>query len=379
MIKDLHMHLGLLRAVWAVCVLGLLSACASAPVNQPTPLSAAPAAQAASWVWNVPMSESSGILRMHVVGQSVLAASDDGQVVSIDGPTGRIMWRFQSAEGLSAGVGSDGTRAAVVTQNNELLSLEVGQVRWRVRLPARVLTPPLVAGGRVFVLLTDRSIMAFDGATGARLWTQTRASDPLVLRQAGALLAVGDTLIAGGVGRLQGFNPTTGRVLWDAALATPRGTNEIERLVDVVGPVSRVGNSVCARAFNSTVGCVDALDGRLVWTRPSAGVVGLHGDAKSVVGADSDGRLFAWQRSSGDVLWSIDRFKYRGLSAPWVVNDRVVIGDQLGVVHWLDLKTAQDQARWRTDGSAIVGAPVSVAGLVLFQTRKGGVYAWRAP
>ena len=39
-----------------------------------------------------------------------------------------------------------------------------------------------------------------------------------------------------------------------AALATPRGTNDLERLVDIVAPVSRVGDSVCARAFLAQVG-----------------------------------------------------------------------------------------------------------------------------
>jgi outer membrane protein assembly factor BamB len=201
----------------------------------------------------------------------------------------------------------------------------------------------------------------------------------LVLRQAGVLLAVGDTLVSGGLGRLQGLNPANGRVVWDAPLATSRGTNEVERLVDAVGPVSRVGNSVCARAFNASVGCVDASTGRVVWTRASQGAVGVGGDAQHVVGADSDGRLVAWRRDSGEPVWSLDRFKFRGLTAPVVLNGHVAVGDEQGVVHWLNLATAADVARWRADGSAIVGAPVTAAGLVLLQTRKGGVYAWRAP
>jgi outer membrane assembly lipoprotein YfgL len=325
------------------------------------------------------MGESSGLLRLHVVGTTVLAAADRGELVSINATTGEVIWRLRLPEGLSAGVGADAQSVAVVTLSNDLLMIQSGEVRWRVSLPARVLTPPLVAGGRVFVALSDRSTMAFDGSTGARLWVQTRSGDPLVLRQAGVLLAVGDTLVAGGLGRLQGLNHNNGRVVWDAPLATPRGTNEVERLVDVVGPVSRLGNSVCARAFNATVGCVDASTGRVVWTRPSQGAVGVHGDEQHVVGSDSDGRLVAWQRNTGEPLWTLERLKYRGLTAPLVVNGRALVGDEQGVVHAVDLKTSADVSRWRADGSAIVGAPVSAAGFVLFQTRKGGVYAWRAP
>jgi len=368
-------------AAWSAVsvLLGLLAGCSSTPTLKPAALSAVPVVAASAWAWHVPMDSSSGVVRMQVMGQTVVAASDNGEVVAIDAPTGRVQWRVRLGQTLSAGVGSDGMRSAVVTESNELLAIESAQVQWRTRLPARVLTPPLVAGGRVFVALADRSTMAFDGSTGARLWTQVRAGDPLILRQAGVLLAVGDTLVVGGLGRLQGLNPDTGRVLWDAALATPRGTNEVERLVDTVGPVSRVGTSVCARAFNATVGCVDASTGRVVWTRPSQGAVGLGGDAQHVVGADSDDRLVVWRRDNGEPVWSLERFKHRGLTAPVVLNDHLAVGDEQGLLHWLNLKTAADVARWRADGSAIVGAPVTAAGMVVVQTRKGGVYAWRAP
>jgi hypothetical protein len=137
-----------------------------------------------------------------------------------------------------------------------------------------------------------------------------------VLSQTGALLAVGDTLVAGLSGRLVGLNPINGAVRWETAVATSRGTNEVERLVDIVGPVSRIGNSVCARAYSAAVGCVDASRGTTVWTRAAQGVTGVHGDDRLVFGSETDGRFQAWQRSSGEPAWNIDRLKYRGLSAP---------------------------------------------------------------
>ena len=73
---------------------------------------------------------------------------------------------------------------------------------------------------------------AFDGATGRKLWVQSRPGEPLVLQQPGSLQAVGDTLVAGLSGRLVGLNPNNGTVRWEVPLASPRGTNEIERLVD---------------------------------------------------------------------------------------------------------------------------------------------------
>ena len=49
------------------------------------------------------------------------------------------------------------------------------------------------------------------------------------------LLAVGDTLVAGVGGRLVGINPANGTSRWESPIAAPRGTNDVERLVDLTG------------------------------------------------------------------------------------------------------------------------------------------------
>ena len=141
-------------------------------------------------------------------------------VAALDAETGRDVWRLNLGTGIAAGVGSDGETAAVVTQGNELVAIVNGKESWRARLPARTFASPLVAGKRVFVLTADRTVTAFDGQTGARLWSQSRSAEPLVLGQAGVLLAVGDTLVAGLSGRLVGLNPLTGSVRWEAPVAT---------------------------------------------------------------------------------------------------------------------------------------------------------------
>jgi outer membrane protein assembly factor BamB len=81
----------------------------------------------------------------------------------------------QRRRAAGAGVGSDGTTAAVVTRGNDLVAFANGKEAWRQKLTAhRSYTAPLVAGARVFVLGADRSVPAFDGATGRRLWTAAR-------------------------------------------------------------------------------------------------------------------------------------------------------------------------------------------------------------
>src|SRR6218665_2231381 len=57
-------------------------------------------------------------------------------------------------------------------------------------LTGEVLTGFLVAGGRFFVRAADRSVAAYDAATGRRLWVLQRPDEPLVLRQDRLILAL---------------------------------------------------------------------------------------------------------------------------------------------------------------------------------------------
>ncbi|MDO9434096.1 outer membrane protein assembly factor BamB [Hydrogenophaga sp.] len=366
------------RALSLLATALLVAACSSSPKKpQPTPLAPAAALMGTQLAWSAQVGKSGVSMVPLVAAGRVFVAGDAGVVAALDAATGKDVWRLNLGTPLAAGVGSDGQTAAVITSRNQLVAIVDGQERWRVRLPARSFTAPLVAGERVFVLSADRVVLAFDGKTGARLWTQSRPAEPLVLSQTGALLAVGDTLVAGLAGRLSGLNPDTGVVRWESPVATARGTNEVERLVDVVGPVSRIGSSVCARAYSAAVGCVDASRGATVWTRAAQGTTGVHGDDRLVFGSEADGRVQAWQRSTGEPAWSIDRLKYRSLSAPLALGRVVALGDGSGTVHLISREDGSEMTRLTTDGSAILAAPVLAGDALVVQTRNGGVFAWR--
>ena len=316
-------------------------------------------------------------LRAQVQGDNVFVAAADGTVVSINAANGRENWRAQAGSKLQTGVGADGRMAAVVTTNNELVVLDAGTKLWSKKLNASAFTAPLVAGGRVFVLAADRSVTAFDAQNGARLWTQKRDGEPLVLRQQGVLMPFGNTLLAGLSGRLVAFNPDNGNVEWEAPLAAPRGTNDVERLVDLVGPASRVGNVVCARAFQSSVGCVDMNVGRTGWAQTAKGAVGIAADAEYVFGTESNGIVQAWSVSDGAKRWSVDRFQHRKLTAPLVLGRAVVTADESGLVHVLSKKDGSHLNRLTTDGTGVAVAPVVAADTLVVVTRGGGIYGFR--
>ncbi|MDQ0040542.1 outer membrane protein assembly factor BamB [Variovorax boronicumulans] len=375
--KRLMPESGALRAGSALVLVALLAACSGSGKPKPAELPANPATLGVRQAWSVKIPEVSFPLTTDVSGDIVTVAGNDGTVVAIDARAGRETWRASAGATLAAGVGSDGTMAAVVTTNNELVAIEGGKVLWKQKLAAQTFTAPLVAGRRVFVQTADRSISAWDGQSGRRLWLQQRPSENLVLRKSGVLIAVGDTLIAGIGGRLVGINPANGTSRWESPIAAPRGTNDVERLVDLTGSVSRFGDSICARAYYASVGCVETQRGTLVWSKPASGADGVSGDEGFVYGTESDGSVTAWRRGDGERAWQMTRFKNRVLTSPLAVGRSLIIGEDTGSLHFVSREDGALLNRVTPDGSAITVAPVLAGNTVVVVTAKGGVFGYR--
>jgi len=327
-------------------------------------------------VWNQNIGAIQFPLSVAVNG-NVLTLANDGSVIALEAETGRTVWRVDVGARISAGVGSDGSTAAVVTRDGELVVVEGGRVKWKKVVGVRVATAPLVAGGRIFVLAVDRTIHAYDATDGIKLWQVQRPGDALTLSQTGVVAAFKNTLVVGQGPRMAGLDPLTSTLRWEVPLGAPRGANEVERLADLIGPVVRSGDLICARSFQAAVGCVDAQLGSVAWTKNIGGTDAISGDPELLFGADASDRINAWRTSTGDSAWTSESLMFRGLSAPAAVGQSVVFGDASGTLHWFSRTKGESQARVPTDGSAIATPPVSVGGLLVVVTRDGGVFAFR--
>lgn len=363
----------------ATAIAALLGGCSIFGSDKPKPaaLEVFKPTLAGRVVWRQSLDSIKFMMAPTVVDGNFVVAGSDGSVMALAASDGQIVWRVQVGERLSAGVGSDGRYSAVVTANNDLVVLDRERIVWRKPIGAPVLTAPLMAGERVFVQRVDRVVQAFDQRDGRKLFDLRRPGDALTLAQPGVLTAYQDTLIAGHGPRISGLDPLTGNVRWEVSIANPRGTNEVERLADVLGPVVRAADVVCSRAFQSAVGCVNAARGTAIWNRNAGGSQAIGGDAQAIFGADASDRITAWKTDTGDVLWNADQLLNRQLSAPLALGPAVLFGDFEGQVHFLARDSGKTQLRIATDGSPIVGRPVVSGTTVLVATRKGGLFALR--
>ena len=147
--------------------------------------------------------------------------------------------------------------------------------------------------------------------------------------------------------------------------------------MELVAPASRIGNSVCTRAFQAGVGCVDVRNAAVQWTQKSSGAQGVDGDAAALYGTQSNGAVTAWRRNDGEQSWTTQRLAYRQLTAPLLLGRSVVVGDESGLLHLLSRDDGSPLTRLQTDGSGIAVHPVEAAGTLVAVTRKGRIYGFR--
>jgi outer membrane protein assembly factor BamB len=144
-----------------------------------------------------------------------------------------------------------------------------------------------------------------------------------------------------------------GQPLWETAVALPRGRNEIERLVDVdVSPLV-FDDAIYAASFQGKLAALNPSNGNVLWSRDVSTHTGMASDGKTLYLTNDRGYVMAFDRRNGASLWRQEALRGRGLNAPIVHDDVVVVADYEGYVHWLAREDGRFVARYQA-----VGAPV---------------------
>ncbi|MGH8688171.1 MAG: outer membrane protein assembly factor BamB [Burkholderiales bacterium] len=372
------------RAAWLLALLPALAGCFGGSGAGPQPAALAPltSAHGPKLEWSADTGAAEDfVFGPAVVDDAVFVASRRGEVTRLDAATGRRRWHVSLDTKLSAGVGAGQDTVTVASDEGEVFALEAqsGKLRWRVRVSSEVLASPKIADGQVLVRSADSRIHALAVADGKRRWMYQRTPASLRLRTAQGLAVSEGQVYAGfSNGKLVALALDTGALRWEATVAVPKGSTELERVTDVVGDPAVPGREVCAVAYQGRVACYDTHGGSQLWARESSSVTGVSTDARYAYISDDQGVVQALDRSTGRSFWKQDRLARRRLSLPLPVGEVIVVGDFEGYVHLLSRDTGALVGRAKTDGSEIRAAPVSLPdGGFLVQTQDGGLFALR--
>lgn len=350
------------------------------PAPEMAPLTEIAAPIAVKTLWQASVGDSQqAVFSPAVTSDGIYAAAADGTITRLDGSSGKQVWRIDAGERLSGGVGADRNLVVVGSRKGEVLAFDTrGVAQWKVQISSEVLASPQVSDAVVVVRSADGRIFGLDAKDGKRKWYYQRATPALTVRSpAGITIARGVVYAGFAGGKMVAINLDSGAVRWEATVALPRGTTELERVTDVIGLPVAAQREVCAIAFQGRIGCFEIANGQAIWSREMSSTSGMSMDARYVFASDEKGAVHALDRIGGTSLWKQDKLRLRNLSAPLPLGAEIVLADIQGYVHFLARESGALIGRVATDGSPVSTNPVLLPdGGFLIQTRKGGLYAF---
>jgi len=296
---------------------------------------------------------------------------------------------------------------------------------------ARLAASPVVAGGKLYVIDADARVIAFDAASGAKLW-QTAVPNEGKSRASfgGGVSIVDDKLFAStGVGDVVAINAATGAILWKKQPGGPlrgaptlanghvyvmgqdnqifalnqsdgevqwtdTGTLQATNIFGVAAPAAGQG-TVIAGYSSGEINAYRYENGRQLWsdalsrTSISTAVASLTDidadpviDRGRVFAIGQGGRMASYELVSGQRLWEIN---IAGISTPWVAGEWVFavtsdakllcIARATGKIRWIS-QLQRWQKEKKKDKPIRWTGPVLAGGrLLLVSTRGDLVYA----
>jgi len=320
-------------------------------------------------------------LRPAVANGVVYAASHDGEVAAFAAQNGKRAWSVKTKLPLSAGPEVGEGAVVVGSSEGDLLALDAasGKERWRTSIKSEILARPLIVNDVVVIRTVDGHIEALSMTDGARRWSVDEQVPRLTLRGTSPPVLAGDRIVAGfDNGRMIAIDVRNGDVLWDTIVNAPSGRTELERLADIDSPPRVSGDDIFVVGFQGRVAMLALDSGQIWWARDASSYRGFAMDDTTLYLTNSDSVVIAMRKSDGAVQWEQKGLRRRGLSAPAIDGDALIVGDFEGYLHWLDKSTGEIVARRKAGGDRISNAAVVDDGRAFLQTDGGKLLALKS-
>ena len=310
----------------------------------------------------------------------IVTASRGGEVTGFDS-TGQRLWSMNVGNQITGGVALDplSQTAIVSTRNGLVMAFDsaTGAKRWEHQLSGSVLTPALISNNRVVLSANDGFLHGLSLQTGQSIWqfaTQVPAisvrgsAAPTLLDDKTALLATAD-------GRLHAITTDSGLPQWSRRVGVGTGSSEVERMSDVDGMPIVDNNQLYAISYSGQLLGIDLASRQVMFVNEIASLKALAVNNKQVIATSLEGKVVAYDRINGNVLWESEALAYRDLTNPVMIGNYIAVGDLEGVVHLFNPATGDIISRVQTKG-ALTNLQVQGSRLMT-QSVSGQVAIWQ--
>jgi len=328
--------------------------------------------------WSVNVGDGQGRrynrLRPIVDGDTLFAASENGEVYAIDKASGEVLWRERTGTTITGAVGAGGNMVLLGTRDARVIALEQssGELLWEASVSSEVLAPPASDGRVVAVQTIDGRLIALDPANGQQRWVYETTVPALSLRGNSKPVISGNVVIAGfSSGIVAGVDASNGFLLWEQRIAVPQGRYDIERIIDIDGDPVIVGNVVYLGSYQGNLMGLDVQTGRIVWGLPGSTYHNLALGLGNIYWVDSFSQIHAVQNNTERTVWDNDSLRLRRITGPATFNNFVAVADFEGYLHVLSQIDGHFVARTRVDRKG-VRAPIVTDGRRIFVYGNSG-------
>ncbi|WP_201509791.1 outer membrane protein assembly factor BamB [Psychrobacter alimentarius] len=319
-------------------------------------------------------------LQVGYANGQIVTASRGGDLTGFNS-TGERVWSVQVGDQITGGVALDALSqtAIVSTRNGQIMAFDstTGAKRWQQQLSGTVLTPALITNNRVVLSANDGFLHGLSLQTGQPVWqfaTQVPAisvrgsAAPTLLDNKTALLATAD-------GRLHAVTTDSGLPQWSRRVGVGSGSSEVERMSDVDGKPIVDKNQLFAVSYSGQLLGIDLASRQVMFVKDMASLKSLAVNNQQVIATSLDGKVAAYDRNTGEMLWESEELAYRDLTNPVMIGNYIAVGDLDGVVHLFDPASGKIVSRVQTKGAL---SSLQVQGSRLMtQSTSGQVAIWQ--
>lgn len=310
----------------------------------------------------------------------IVTASRGGDLVGFD-KAGQRLWSVDVGDQITGGVAIDelSQTAIISTRGGLVMAFDsaTGAERWQQQLSGSVLTPALISNNRVILSANDGFLHGLSLQNGQSVWQFATQVPAISIRGSAAptLLDAKTALLATADGRLHAITVDNGLPLWSRRVGVGTGSSEVERMSDVDGMPIVDNNQLFAISYSGQLLGIDLASRQVMFVNELASLKALAVNNQQVVATSLDGKVVAYNRSNGQVLWESEELAYRHLTNPVMIGNYIAVGDFDGVVHLFDPATGKIVSRVQTKG---VLTNLQVQGSRLMtQSTSGQVAIWQ--
>ena len=298
-------------------------------------------------------------LRPVVGGSQLFAAEPSGKVYALDAITGDVVWQVDLKMELSAGVGFGGGVVVVASAEGLLLAFDPsdGKSLWRSSVNAEVLTSPIVADEHIIVRAGNGQVIGVDKNTGAIRWRLRNNVPSLSIRGLSMPVQVDEIVVVGfASGHLSGVDIKSGRELWKTPLSRAKGSNQIDRLIDIDADPLIAGTQLFVAAYQDKVYAISLTAQNVEWRMPRSTLRNLAASGSELLMTLDNGGVVALDQNTGAEIWNQGGLMGRGVTNPIVIpgSKFCAVGDYQGYVHVMDVRSGELKGRGRARGGAIL-------------------------